>query len=364
MSLAAQVWLVGIVLAASAAVLAYLLARILGQLRRARHDPVDPTQQLLQHQIEALREQVRASLEGGRLEIDRRLEETNRVVGEVRRGLGEVDRQVRSVGEATRDLRGLQELLRSPTARGGVGEYLLNDLLSQVLPQAHYTLQHEFPGGERVDSVLRLGDGLVPVDAKFPLENFRKLRQAARESNEERAARRSFRADVRRHIDNIGRRYIRPDDGTYDFAMMYIPSEAVYQEVIHQEGDDGLDLFHYALSQKVVPVSPQSFYAYLQVILLGLRGMSIESRAREIMDRLGGVRHRLDRFVESFDIVARHLGNAQSQMREAGSRLARVDAAITELPGDKAGESSLDTERGTDLGPVPGGRPSGAALDN
>lgn len=360
MTLAGQLWLVAIVIVMALALVAYLLARLLLESRRSRFDQGDSANQLLQQQIEALREQVRASLEGGRLEIDRRLEETNRVVGEVRRGLGEVDRQVRSVGDATRDLRGLQELLRSPTARGGMGEYLLTELLSQVLPQAHYTLQHEFPGGERVDSVLRLGDGLVPVDAKFPLENFRRLRETAQDAADGRAARRAFRADVRRHIDAIARRYIRPDDGTYDFAMMYIPSEVVYQEVIRQDGEDGLDLFHYSLSQKVVPVSPQSFYAYLQVILLGLRGMSIETRAKEIMKRLGGVRHRLDRFVESFDIVARHLGNAQSQMREAGNRLARVDAAITELPGEDPSSPDAIAEDRPGLRSVPDKR----ALDN
>jgi DNA recombination protein RmuC len=264
--------LIASALVAGAAVVV-LLARVLRELHELKR-PEDASGLLvLQTQLDALREQLTTSLSGNRMEIDRRLEETNRVVGDVRRGLGEVDRQVRAVSAAARDLRGLQELLRSPTARGGMGEFLLNELLEQVLPRAHFELQHEFAGGERVDAVLRLGDGLVPVDAKFPLENFRRLRQAGAEQNEaeERAARRGFRADVKRHVDAISRRYIRTEEGTFDFALMYIPAEAVYQELLQQEIEDGLDLFHFALQKKVVPVSPQSFYAYLQVILLGLR---------------------------------------------------------------------------------------------
>jgi DNA recombination protein RmuC len=319
-----------VVLLAGTAILAILIVRVMREVRGLRSR--DPSQALLvlQNQLDALREQMRASLEGGRLEIDRRLEETNRVVGEVRRGLGAVDQQVRSVGEAARDLRTLQELLRAPKIRGGIGEFLLGDLLGQVLPEANFALQHEFSGGERVDAVLRVGQRLVPVDAKFPLENFRRLRAAETEADE-RDARRAFRNDVRRHVEAIGKRYIRPDESTYDFAMLYVPAEAVYQEMLRQGGEDGLDLVHHALTRRVVPVSPQSFYAYLQVIVLGLRGLSLEGRATEILERLGLIRNRLERFTDSFDVTVRHLGNAQRQAEEAGRRLARLESAFTDL---------------------------------
>ncbi|MCP3981667.1 MAG: DNA recombination protein RmuC [bacterium] len=330
-------------------VVVFLLAISLILRRIASLTPpeTDSSLLLLQQQIDALRDQVRSSLEGGREELDRRLQETNRIVGDVRRGLGAVDKQVRTVNESARGLRDLQELLRSPTVRGGIGEYMLGELLAQTLPKARYRLQHEFGGGERVDAVIELGEGLVPVDAKFPLDNFRRLRQAevANDEAELRAARRAFRMDVRRHVDAIAKRYIRPAEGTYEFAMMYIPAEAVYQELLHQDGDDGLDMLHYAMSRRVVPVSPQSFYAYLQIIVFGLRGMSIESQAREIMNRLGDIRTRLQLFGESFDIVGKHLGNAQRQMDEAGRRLTRVDAAVEELSHvDRAAETALEAE--------------------
>lgn len=316
----------------------WMVGRTLHELRELRRHPQpDPSQALvvLQQQLDALREQVRLSLDGGRAQIDRRLEETHRVVGDVRRGLGEVDRQVRQVTRTARDLRSLQELLRSPKVRGGMGEMLLGELLADVLPRAHFDLQHEFPGGERVDAVVRLGERLVPVDAKFPLENFRRMRAAVdrEETDAERSARRQFRADVRRHVDAIAKRYIRPGDGTFEFALMYVPAEGVYQEILSQQPDDGLDLFHHSIERRVVPVSPQSFFAYLQVIVLGLRGMSIESRAREIMDQIGDLDRRLDRFGESFELVGKHLGNANRQYDEASKRLARIDAAVDGMAG-------------------------------
>ncbi len=337
----------GILIAVLAAVIAALvlaaaLFRLARQIRDAREDEAPSGLLVLQSQLDALREQTRASLEGGSAQLDRRLEETNRVVGEVHRGLGEVDRQVRSVSEAARDLRGLQEMLRAPKLRGGVGEFLLGDLLSQVLPSAHFSLQYTFPGGERVDAVLRIGHRLVPVDAKFPMENFRRLSEADGEDSQ-RAARRTFRQDVRRHLDAIATRYIRPGEGTYDFALMYIPAEAVFHEAVLREGDD-LDVFEYAIARRVVPVSPQSFYAYLQVILLGFRGLSIESRAQEIMNRLGLVRTRLARFSESFDVAVRHVGNAQRQLEESGRRLERLDASLDELEHKPAPDTDAAAE--------------------
>jgi DNA recombination protein RmuC len=154
-------------LAAGVFVLAVVLVRMVRSLRAIERADPAPALLPLQAQLEALREQVRASLDGNRQELDRRLEETQRVVGEVRRSLGAVDEQVRSVGVAARDLRSLQELLRAPKPRGALGEYLLSELLAQVLPHASFALQHEFAGGERVDAVLRIGERIVPVDAKF-----------------------------------------------------------------------------------------------------------------------------------------------------------------------------------------------------
>src|SRR5947208_1118110 len=148
----------------------------------------------------------------------------------------------------------------------------------EVLPARHFTLQHTFQNGERVDAVVRLGPALVPVDAKFPLEDFRRLLEAGDDETRTRA-RRAFVARVRKHIDDVATKYILPDEGTYDFALMYVPAENVYYEaIVRDDGGNDRELSAYALERKVIPVSPNCFYAYLQAIVLGLRGLRIEAR--------------------------------------------------------------------------------------
>src|SRR3989475_2076151 len=264
---------------------------------------------LVQQQLEALRTQVGQALGGqaellgqeiGRLtaqlnerlresgelvqrsqtSVGERLDHTARVVGEVQQGLGELREATARVRDIGRDVVSLHDILRAPKLRGGLGEFLLGDLLAQVLPSAHFTLQHAFRSGERVDAVVRLGDGLVPVDAKFPLEDFRRLLEAA-DDDERARARKAFVARVRRHVDDIATKYVLPDEGTYDFALMYIPAENVYYETIIRDEEPGLAA--YAIARKVIPVSPNCFYAYLQAIAFGLRGLRIEARAQEVM---------------------------------------------------------------------------------
>ena len=145
-------------------------------------------------------------------------------------------------------------------------------------------MNHGFRSGERVDAVIVLKGGMVPVDAKFPLESFQRL-IAAKEDDERVKHKREFARAVKGHINDIARKYILPDEGTLDFAFMYIPAENVYYETIIKSEDvgDEKSLFHFSAHHKVIPVSPNSFYAYLQVILYGLRGMQIEEKAKDIL---------------------------------------------------------------------------------
>jgi len=155
-----------------------------------------------------------------------RLDHATRVVGEVQGSLGKLGEATQRVVEVGRDIQGLEQILKSPKVRGGLGETLLAELLSQMLPQEHYTIQHPFKSGERVDAALRIGDRLVAVDAKFPLENFRRMLDEADE-DKRRPVRRQFVRDVKTRIDEIAKRYILPDEGTFDFALMYVLAENV-----------------------------------------------------------------------------------------------------------------------------------------
>jgi DNA recombination protein RmuC len=276
--------------------------------------------QLLGHVNERLRENAEV-LHLTQRSLGERLDTAARVVGSVERSLGGLEEANRKIFEVGKDIASLQEILRAPKLRGGLGEYFLEELLAQILPPQHFSTQHGFRSGEKVDAVIKLGGALVPVDAKFPLENFKRILEAANDEERNRA-RKQFAADVRKHIDSIAGKYILPDEGTYDFALMYIPAENVYYETIIK--DDGLDernLTQYAMAKRVVPVSPNSLYAYLQAIVLGLRGMKIEDRAQEIIRYLSRLQGDFAKFREEFALLGKHLTHAQSGYQNAERRL-------------------------------------------
>jgi DNA recombination protein RmuC len=172
----------------------------------------------------------------------------------------------------------------------------------------------------------------VPVDAKFPLEDFRRLLQAATDDERIRA-RKAFVARVRKHIDDIATKYVVPDEGTYDFALMYIPAENVYYETIIRDEEPGLA--SYAIGRKVIPVSPNSFYAYLQAIVLGLRGLRIEARAKEVLGQLTRLGGDLGRLRDDFRLVGKHLGNAVQAHAAAERRIDRLDGKIAAIGGEE-----------------------------
>jgi DNA recombination protein RmuC len=225
--------------------------------------------------------------------------------------------------DRAKDLARLEQALRPPKARGGFGELLLENFLQDSLPPSAYSMQHGFRSGERVDAVVRVGQ-LVPVDAKFPLDNYQRIVEADGDA-EQTLHEKAFARDVKSHIDAIASKYIRPEEGTYDFAFMYIPVEAVYYELAC--GKTGA-LLQYAYAKRVFPVSPTTFLAYLQVIVLGLRGMQIEEHAQEVMSYVADLQKDFGRVREDFELVGTHLGRARSKYDEAEKRLTRFDTKL------------------------------------
>jgi DNA recombination protein RmuC len=287
--------------------------------------------------------QVTDQLQKSTGDLNTRLDNAAKVVSEVSKGLGGLSEATKKVFEVGKDIASLQEILRSPKLRGGLGELFLGDLLAQILPPAHFSLQHRFKSGEAVDAVIKLGRNLVPVDAKFPLENFRRVIEVSSEE-ERKVVKRKFLADVKKHIDAISGKYILPDEGTFDFALMYIPAENVYYELIIKdeaiETDKGL--LNYSFAKRVIPVSPNSFYAYLQTILLGLKGMHIEERAQEILTNLARLAIDFRKFREEFDTVGKHITNTKSRYDDADKRLEKFGDKLQSLGG---AEPVLDEDR-------------------
>jgi DNA recombination protein RmuC len=281
--------------------------------------------------------QVTEQLQKSTGDLNTRLDNAAKVVSEVSKGLGSLGEATKKVFDVGKDIASLQEILRSPKLRGGLGELFLGDLLAQILPPAHFTIQYRFKSGEVVDAVIRLGQNLVPVDSKFPLENFRRVIEVSSE-DERKAAKRKFIADVKKHIDAIAGKYILPDEGTFDFALMYIPAENVYYELIIRDEavDTDKGLLNYAFTKRVIPVSPNSFYAYLQTILLGLKGMHIEARAQEILTSLARLSGDFERFRADFEVVGKHITNLKGKYDEADKRLEKFGDKLQTMGGTSA----------------------------
>lgn len=304
----------------------------------------NPAVEFLQREVSSLREQMAKSLaESAKMVIDSqktvgdRIDKAAAAYAQVQKELGGVAAATQQVYNVGKDISQLQEILRAPKMRGTIGELFLADLLSQILPQNHFKLQHTFKTGETVDAVIFIGGRYVPVDSKFPLENFKRLIQT-QDPSEKTAARRKFITDVKRHVDAIAGKYLLPDENTFDFALMYIPAENVYYETIIKDEEIGGDasLMAYAFSKRVVPVSPNSFFAYLNTIALGLRGLQIEKNALQIIDHLSRLRGDFARFKEDFRLLGKHMANAKGSFDESEKRLARFEDKLASTGGEQA----------------------------
>ena len=295
--------------------------------------------------LQALSSQVYTALSEANKTVGDRLDNTTRVIVDVRQQLGQLDESSRRLMDLGKDISSLQQILQPPKMRGSLGELFLADLLAQILPASHYELQHRFRSGEVVDAAVTLRAGIVPIDAKFQLENFRRTLAAPGEE-EKKAARKAFLRDVKGHIDDISSKYIRMDEGTFDFALMYIPAENVYYETIIKDDDLGgeMSLFNYALKKRVIPVSPNSFYAYLQTILLGLRGLRVEEGAREILEGLSRLSKEFESFSEAFRVVGSHLENCAKKYDDAAKRFGKVETKLQQMDGMVKGIEASPSE--------------------
>ncbi len=289
-------------------------------------------QETINAQLRGITDQVNRQLQASSGEINRRLDNAARVIGDVQKNIGELSEATRRIFEVGKDIATLQEILQPPKLRGGLGEQFLGELLSQILPPDFYTLQYPFSSGERVDAVIRLGERLVPIDSKFPLDNFKRLIEC-KTDEEKKASQKMFVRDVKKHIDDIASKYILPQEGTYDFALLYIPAENVYYETITKDEGFGEEkgILNYALKKRVIPVSPNSFYAYLQVIVLGLRGLKIEKDAHRILQSLSGLNKELESFQADFQLVGRHMTNAMNKYEEARRRLDKFGFKLEQI---------------------------------
>jgi DNA recombination protein RmuC len=254
--------------------------------------------------------------------IDERLQGSQRVLQEVHERLATIQKASDDLSQSNQ---ALQTILGGVKTRGILGEITLEKMLEDALPADAYDCQHSFASGDVVDTVVRIGDHLLPVDSKFPLESYRRL------VNGDESARKDFFQAVRKHADSIAQKYIRPQDGTLEIALMFVPSETVYYELITCEDDRLGMLGDYCRARKVFPVSPNTFYACLMAIKLGHTGMRLQENTRILLGQLGGLQKDLDGFATYFQRVGTHLRNAQQNYEQGESRFSGVKRTVDRL---------------------------------
>jgi DNA recombination protein RmuC len=292
--------LIGIILLGFV-ILAYFLNGKLSELGKNK-----PDQALLewlktmQSTITNSSSQTVRTLQENTKQLNERLDTAARVIRDVEKEVGQMS-------EIGRNMRELQDFLKSPKLRGNIGEQVLKDLIAQMFPKSSFHLQYEFKSGEKVDAAIQTDAGILPIDSKFPMENYQKMVKAT-EKQEREIFEKDFVRDVKKHIDAISKKYILPSEGTMDFALMYIPSESVYYEIVNQ-----IEVLDYARKARVYMVSPSTLYAHLQTILLSFEGKKIESKSKELFTLLRSIQIDYEKIEENMSTLGKHINNAYSQ---------------------------------------------------
>ncbi len=251
--------------------------------------------------------------------VHKRLDQAAQVIAQTNKELG----GMREIGH---QMQSLQDFLKSPKLRGNIGEQVLKDLLEQFFSKHHFKLQYRFKTGERVDAILKTKEGIIPIDAKFPLENFQKL-MLAKDDKEAHLAKKLFIRDVKKHINDISKKYILPQEGTVDFAVMYIPSEAIYYEILRASED----IDNEAREKMVYFVSPNSFYYFLRIMMLGLRGQEIQENAKQILKILSAIKKDTEKLGGVLDVVTSHINNAKNAIDRVNNEYAKLTGKVDQV---------------------------------
>src|SRR6266851_9372402 len=292
--------------------------------------------QRLESVTSALRDGVTNSAQiasQGQTAIATELKNTREQIGLIQKQIGEVQEQSRGLSLATQSL---ENILGGTKTRGLLGEVTLQRLLEDSLPPSQFATQYRFSSGEAADAVIFLRDKkLMAIDSKFPLDSFRRISSNGDE------ARRAFATAVKGHADSIARKYIVPNEGTLDVALMFVPSENVYCEMLNTLDNKGQAIDAYCRDKKIIAVSPNTLYANLCVIAMGMRGMQIEENARRILGSLDGMKKQMETFADVFEKLGNHLKNAQQSYAEADKRFEKTQDTLGGMLGQAPAQATL-----------------------
>ncbi len=337
--------LIGLVFVGAAVFAALYMTRKKGEATPAANQGLD----LVLQQINELSRTVDAKLGESAKNLSdsmrSQLSESTRIVKEVTEGLTKLDETNKQVVSFADQLKNLQDILKNPKQRGILGEYYLETVLQNVMPPGSFQMQYAFANGEIVDAVVFIKDRIVPVDAKFSLENYNRILSAAN-AEEKGRFEKLFKADLKNRIDETSK-YVRPAENTMEFAFMFIPSEGIYYDILIGEVGvvNARDLIDYAFSKKVIIVSPTSFLAYLQTVLQGLRSLQIEDQAKDIQKRVGELGRHLGTYNEYMLKLGNALGTTVNHYNTAHKELGKIDKDVVRISGGAATIETLSLEK-------------------
>ncbi len=277
----------------------------------------------LQQSFDINNKNTTQSLQQNYRELFSRLEQTTTIMSELKREAG-------AFGEVSRSMKDLHEYLKSPKLRGNIGEQVLDDLVSQMFPKTGFLTQHHFSTGSIVDLVIKTQGGLLPIDSKFPMENFQKIFSS--ETNSEKLSFKNlFARDVKKHLKDIASKYILPQEETLDFALMYLPSETIYYEVV-----TNTEIMNLSKDLRVYPVSPTTLYANLQTILLSLESQKIAGKSAEVFTLLKAIQKDYDKLNDNFLLMGKHLTNAYNTMNTTSQTMNQIGNKLSSTKDLKA----------------------------
>jgi DNA recombination protein RmuC len=272
-------------------------------------------------QVENLRGSVEQRLSSFEGQLGGQLSEANKLFSSLKQDFGELKESSNNMIEIGKQINDLQNILSSPKLRGNLGETLLEELIKQVIPQGFYEFQYAFRDGSKVDAIIKTSERIIPIDSKFPKDEFQRYVEAESDAEKNLALNR-FSSVLKKQIDDIAEKYIKPAENTFDFAIMFIPSESMYYEMLMSDNDEN-SAYRYAMKKHVVPASPNSFYAYIQAIAIGLKGMQIEKNAERVRDQLAQLENSLAKFDDNFETLGTHLKNATNKYGDSHEALGR-----------------------------------------
>jgi DNA recombination protein RmuC len=263
-------------------------------------------------------------------EVSNRLQTSTEALRALSQQIGEVQKSSEDLSKASSTL---QAILGGAKTRGILGEVTLERLLEDALPRAAYETQFQFGTGDIVDAIIRHDERILCIDSKFPLEAYRRFLESGED------LRKDFATAVKKHADSIAQKYILPDEHTLDYALMFVPSESVFYEMLMTEDGKGTRLDDYCRSRRVLAISPNTCLAYLGAVAMSLRGIKVEENARKLMGSLAGLEKQMELFVDVFEKLGTHLRNAGASYDAADSKLQRARGTLEQMADGTAPEA-------------------------